>query len=75
MLHFLVNSVCELKCQHCFFWRDLDFKWFPEANIQSGNGTGFFSVADFIKGQTMPGSEILNIRQWRARQRRRQPCC
>jgi hypothetical protein len=50
-----------------FFWRDLDFKWFPEANIQSGNGTGFFSVADFIKGQTMPGSEILNIRQWRAR--------
>ena len=50
-----------------FFWRDLDFKWFPEGNIQSGNGTGFFSVADFMKGQTMPGSGILNIRQWRAR--------
>jgi hypothetical protein len=50
-----------------FFWRDLDFKWFPEGNIQSGNGTGFFSVADFINGQTMPGSGILNIRQWRAR--------
>jgi hypothetical protein len=50
-----------------FFWRDLDFKWFPEANIQSGNGTGFFSVADFINGQTMPGSGILNVRQWRAR--------
>ncbi len=50
-----------------FFWRDLDFKWFPEANIQKGNGTGFFSVADFINGQTMPGSGILNVRQWRAR--------
>ena len=50
-----------------FFWRDLDFKWFPEANIQSGHGTGFFSVADFIDGQTMPGSGILNVRQWRAR--------
>jgi hypothetical protein len=50
-----------------FFWRDLDFKWFPEANIQKGNGTGFFSVADFMNGQTMPGSGILNIRQWRAR--------
>ena len=24
VLHFLVNSVCELRCQHCFFWRDLD---------------------------------------------------
>lgn len=50
-----------------FFWRDLDFKWFPEANIQKGNGTGFFSVADFINGQTMPGSGILNVRQWRVR--------
>ncbi len=50
-----------------FFWRDLDFKWFPEANIQSGHGTGFFSVADFIQGQTMPGSGILNLRQWRTR--------
>jgi hypothetical protein len=50
-----------------FFWRDLDFKWFPEANIQSGHGTGFFTVADFIQGQTMPGSGILNVRQWRTR--------
>lgn len=50
-----------------FFWRDLDFEWFPEANIQKGHGTGFFSVGDFINGQVMPGSGILNIRQWRAR--------
>src|SRR4051794_31266212 len=50
-----------------FFWRDLDFKWFPEGNIQSGHGSGFFTVADFIQGQTMPGSGILNVRQWRGR--------
>src|SRR6185437_12112809 len=50
-----------------FFWRDLDFEWFPEANIQSGHGTGFYTVANFATGQTMPGSGILNIRQWRAR--------
>jgi hypothetical protein len=50
-----------------FFWRDLDFLWFPEANIQKGNGSGFFTVADFAKGQTMPGSGVLNARQWRAR--------
>jgi hypothetical protein len=50
-----------------FFWRDLDFEWFPEGNIQKGHGTGFFTVADFIKGQTMPGSGTLNVRQWRTR--------
>ena len=50
-----------------FFWRDLDFKWFPEGNIQKGHGTGFFTVGDFIEGQTMPGSRILNVRQWRTR--------
>jgi hypothetical protein len=50
-----------------FFWRDLDFLWFPEGNIQKGNGSGFFTVADFARGQTMPGSGILNARQWRSR--------
>jgi MoaA/NifB/PqqE/SkfB family radical SAM enzyme len=24
VLHFLVNSKCELRCQHCFFWRELE---------------------------------------------------
>src|SRR3954468_3007259 len=50
-----------------FFWRDLDFEWFPEGNIQKGHGTGFFTVGDFVQGQTMPGSGILNVRQWRTR--------
>jgi hypothetical protein len=50
-----------------FFWRDLDIMWFPEACIQRGNGSGFFTVKDFANGQVMPGSGILNIRQWRSR--------
>ena len=50
-----------------FFWRDLDTMWFPEACIQRGNGSGFFTVKDFANGQVMPGSGILNIRQWRSR--------
>jgi hypothetical protein len=47
-----------------FFWRDLDAMWFPEACLQR---TGFFTVEDFARGQAMPGSGILNIRQWRTR--------
>ena len=47
-----------------FFWRDLDFMWFPEACLQN---RGFFTVLDFAQGTTMPGSGILNLRQWRAR--------
>ncbi len=50
-----------------FFWRDLDTLWFPEGCIQRGHDSGFFTVMDFAKGQVMPGSGILNIRQWRSR--------
>ncbi len=47
-----------------FFWRELDFMWFPEACIQN---KGFFTVKDFALGATMPESGILNLRQWRTR--------
>ena len=47
-----------------FFWRELDFMWFPEACVE---GKGFFTVRDFAQGVTMPNSGILNIRQWRTR--------
>ncbi|HXR09081.1 MAG TPA: hypothetical protein VN765_17210 [Candidatus Acidoferrum sp.] len=47
-----------------FFWHDLDFQWFPEACLQK---SGFFTVRDFAMDTAMPGSGILNIRQWRAR--------
>jgi hypothetical protein len=47
-----------------FFWQDLDFQWLPEACVSR---KGFYSVADFVSGVTMPGSGILNVRQWRSR--------
>ena len=50
-----------------FFWGDIDFRWFPEACVHKVGGTRFYTVADFMRGVTMPGTGILNIRQWRAR--------
>lgn len=47
-----------------FFWRGNggDFEWFPEACIHHPGGSeGFYSVVDFMKGQTMRDSNILNI--------------
>ena len=43
------------------------FQVVPRRQHPKRNGTGFFTVADFIQGQTMPGSGILNVRQWRTR--------
>jgi hypothetical protein len=52
-----------------FFWRDTDLAWFPEAcaRYDSALGTHLYSVAEFMNGVTMPGTQILNIRQWRHR--------
>jgi hypothetical protein len=50
-----------------FFWGDLDFRWFPEACVHKVGRTRFYTVADFMRGVTMPGSGILNIREWRRR--------
>lgn len=50
-----------------FFWRDLDFQWFPEACTYRDPPKGFYSVKAFAEGVTMPGSGLLNIRQWRSR--------
>ena len=49
-----------------FFWGDIDVKWFPEGSVQGLNNKGYLSVRDFAEGVSMPGSEVLNIRQWRA---------
>ncbi|HWI87486.1 MAG TPA: hypothetical protein VNT42_14350 [Sphingomonas sp.] len=59
----------------CFFWRDIDIRWLPEACAHhSGNGIKpkddkvgavFYTVADFMIGETAPDVGILNIRQWR----------
>jgi hypothetical protein len=48
-----------------FFWGDIDLRWFPEACLSHPRHRGFYTVRHFIEGETMPGSGILNIPQWR----------
>jgi hypothetical protein len=47
-----------------FFWGDVDLKWFPEACTRHPCPDGFYTVKQFIAGETMPGSGILNIRAY-----------
>ncbi len=47
-----------------FFWGDIDLRWFPEACMRYPAPRGFYTVKDFILGQTMPGSGVLNIQEW-----------
>jgi hypothetical protein len=52
-----------------FFWRDTDLNWLPEAcaRYDRACGSHLYTVAEFMNGVTMPGTQILNIRQWRYR--------
>src|SRR5215469_440570 len=52
-----------------FFWQDTDLRWFPEACVRYDreSGTHLYTVVEFMNGVTMPGTQILNIRQWRYR--------
>ena len=58
-----------------FFWGDIDLKWFPEAcwSHPRSKGKGFYSVQHFLEGSSMPGSEVLCIRDWRSRLIARKP--
>lgn len=56
-----------------FFWRDIDLKWYPEACWSHPRSHGFYTVRDFMAGNSMPGAEVLCIRDWRARLAGRQP--
>jgi hypothetical protein len=47
-----------------YVWGDIDLKWFPEANISHPKHKGFFTVADYIEREPMPGSQIRNIFLW-----------
>lgn len=47
-----------------YVWGDIDLKWFPEANISHPAHKGFFTVADYIEREPMPGSNIRNIYLW-----------
>jgi hypothetical protein len=49
-----------------FFWGDIDIKWFPEASTKNPAERGYYTVRDFAEGASMPGANVLNIRQWRA---------
>jgi hypothetical protein len=47
-----------------FFWAGggNDLGWFPEACVRHPAGSkGFYTVTDFMKGRTMPGTGILDI--------------
>jgi hypothetical protein len=50
-----------------FFWGDIDLKWYPEACLSHRKSKGFYTVRHFMEGITMPGSEVLCIRDWRIR--------
>ena len=52
-----------------FFWHDTDLNWLPEAGARYDRelGTHLYTVAELMNGLTMPGTQILNIRQWRYR--------
>lgn len=48
-----------------FFWGDIDLKWFPEACLSHPRHRGYYTVRDFVEGQSMPGSKVLSILEWR----------
>ena len=48
-----------------FFWGDIDLRWFPEAWLSHPRHRGFYDVGDFASWNTMPGSGVLNVREWR----------
>jgi hypothetical protein len=56
-----------------FFWGDIDLKWFPEACLSHPRSKGFYTVRHFMEGITMPGADVLPIRDWRARLAARKP--
>ncbi|MHC1769235.1 MAG: carbohydrate-binding family 6 protein [Verrucomicrobiia bacterium] len=56
-----------------FFWGDIDLKWYPEACLSHPRSKGFYTVRHFMDGISMPGAEVLCIRDWRARLTARQP--
>jgi len=56
-----------------FFWGDIDIKWFPEASSRNPADKRYYTVLDFAEGQSMPGANVLDIRQWRANVLQKRP--
>ncbi len=49
-----------------FYWGDIDLKWYPEACLSHRKSKGFHTVRRFMEGITMPGANVLCIRDWRS---------
>lgn len=56
-----------------FFWGDIDLKWYPEACLSHPRSKGFYTVKHFMEGSSMPGANVLCIRDWRKRLAAGQP--
>jgi hypothetical protein len=56
-----------------FFWGDIDLKWYPEACLSHPRSKGFYTVRHFMEGTSMPGADVLCIRDWRTRLVRKEP--
>ncbi len=56
-----------------FFWGDIDLRWFPEACLSHPRHRGFYTVRHFVEGQSMPGSGVLSILEWRKNKLAGQP--
>ena len=50
-----------------FFWDDFDFQWFPEACLSHPRYNGFYTIKHMMTTETMPGSGIYDILEWRTR--------
>jgi hypothetical protein len=48
-----------------FLWGDIDLRWFPEASLSHPRHRGYYDVGEFASWNTMPGSGVLNVREWR----------
>jgi hypothetical protein len=48
-----------------FFWGDIDLKWYPEACLSHRKSRGYYTLRHFMQGATMPGANVLSIRDWR----------
>ena len=51
-----------------FFWGDIDHQVVSRGLLEPSEGKhqGFYTVRHFMEGSSMPGSEVLCIRDWRA---------
>jgi hypothetical protein len=56
-----------------FSWGDVDYKWFPEANMSRNSFKGFYTVRDFMEVEPAPGSNISNIVRWAQNYRLNKP--